>query len=72
MWTRERLVAHLTSGGTVDFFFFWGHTPKRAGEVDASCLSQWFPATFDVDGTTYRTAEHWMMAEMRSKRALYV
>lgn len=45
------------------FLFFWGHTPKQAGEVDKSCFSQWFPAPFTVDGRTYPTAEHWMMAE---------
>jgi ribA/ribD-fused uncharacterized protein len=63
MWTRETLIAHLTAGGTADYLFFWGHTPKSEKLVDASCLSQWFPAAFEVDGVVYRTAEHWMMAE---------
>jgi ribA/ribD-fused uncharacterized protein len=63
MWTRDALIAHLASGASVDFLFFWGHTPKRADAVDASCLSQWFPCAFVIDGVTYRTAEHWMMAE---------
>lgn len=63
MWTRERLAAHLASGGTADFLFFWGHTPKRADAVDAACLSQWFPRGFTLDAVRYRTAEHWMMAE---------
>jgi hypothetical protein len=27
------------------------------------CLSQWYPAPFDVDGQQYPTAEHFMMAE---------
>jgi ribA/ribD-fused uncharacterized protein len=63
MLNREELVAHLDSGKTVDYFFFWGHTPKREGVVDASCLSQWFPRAFDIDSTRYATAEHWMMAE---------
>ncbi|RYY20573.1 MAG: NADAR family protein [Cytophagaceae bacterium] len=43
--------------------FFWGHTPKQKGIVDKSCFSQWFPAAFEVAGSTYATAEHWMMAE---------
>lgn len=47
----------------VDYFFFWGHTQKQDGVVDKSCLSQWFPAPFTVDGVTYATAEHWMMAK---------
>jgi hypothetical protein len=62
MRTREELVAFLEAGGTADYLLFWGHTPK--GErVDASCLSQWFPHAFTVDGLRYATAEHFMMAE---------
>jgi len=61
-WTRERLVAHLGAGGSVDYLFFWGHTPRRAGHLDATCLSQWFPSAFVVDGERYPTAEHYMMA----------
>lgn len=61
--TREELVAHLEGGGSVDYLFFWGHTPKAAGVVDASCLSQWFPAAFVIDGVRYASAEHFMMAE---------
>jgi len=45
------------------YLFFWGHTPKQKNVVDKSCFSQWFPAAFEVAGTTYATAEHWMMAE---------
>ncbi len=65
MWTRERLVAHLSSGGgaSVEYLFFWGHTPKDPSRVDASCLSQWFPCAFSDEGTRYPTAEHFMMAE---------
>ena len=63
MWTREALVAHLTAGGTVDYLLFWGHSPKRPDVTDASCLSQWFPARFELDGISYATAEHFMMAE---------
>lgn len=63
MWTRERLVEHLSDGAIVEFLFFWGHTPKDAGSVDAACLSQWFARSFEVDRALYATAEHWMMAE---------
>jgi ribA/ribD-fused uncharacterized protein len=63
MRTREQLVEHLTRGGTADYLFFWGHTPKNADVVDASCLSQWFPCTFVIDGVSYPSAEHFMMAE---------
>jgi ribA/ribD-fused uncharacterized protein len=33
------------------------------GVADDSCLSQWFPAPFVLEGVTYATAEHFMMAE---------
>lgn len=63
MWSRELLVERIARDGNVDFLFFWGHTPKRADAVDASCLSQWFPRGFVADGVRYPTAEHFMMAE---------
>lgn len=63
MRTREELLEHLSRGGTVDYLFFWGHTPKTPGAVDAACLSQWFPCSFAIDGLTYASAEHFMMAE---------
>jgi ribA/ribD-fused uncharacterized protein len=44
------------------FLFFWGHTPKQAGVPDQACLSQWWEAAFTVEGITYPSAEHWMMA----------
>lgn len=62
MWTRESLVAHAAGGAVMEFVLFWGHTPKAPGAVDASCLSQWFPAAFIEDGARYATAEHYMMA----------
>lgn len=45
------------------FLFFWGHQPAADGSVTKSCFSQWYEASFSVDGTLYRTAEHFMMAE---------
>jgi len=45
-----------------DFLFFWGHQPQPDGTIGPSCLSQWWPASFSVDGIAYPTAEHWMMA----------
>lgn len=45
------------------YLFFWGHTPKEPGRTDQSCLSNWFPASFTMDGKRYPTTEHYMMAE---------
>jgi len=44
------------------FTFFLGHTQKEEGKRDKSCLSQWFPATFKVDGIEYNSTEQYMMA----------
>src|SRR5262249_57786248 len=62
MWTRERLVQNLENGGSADYVFFWGHTPKREGFVDRACFSQWFPRAFTVNDVRYASAEHFMMA----------
>jgi ribA/ribD-fused uncharacterized protein len=60
---RETLVRRVAAGESFKYLLFWGHTPKWEGQVDASCLSQWYPAPFVVDGTRFATAEHFMMAE---------
>lgn len=60
--TRADLIAHLAAGHAVDYLFFWGHRPAADGKPSKSCLSQWWPAPFSVDGETFATAEHWMMA----------
>lgn len=53
----------ITGGLDPTYTFFWGHTPKEPGTVGKWVFSQWFPASFVVDGSKYATAEHWMMAE---------
>lgn len=50
-------------GHRLKYVFFWGHQPVRPGQVGRACLSQWWESAFAVDGVTYRTAEHWMMAQ---------
>jgi ribA/ribD-fused uncharacterized protein len=50
------------AGEPLEFLFFWGHGPAADGRVTASCFSQWWRAAFEVDGVTYPTAEHFMMA----------
>ncbi|GAA2517554.1 NADAR family protein [Streptomyces gobitricini] len=58
----HELIEQVSTGKRVKFLHFWGHTPKRDGTLGASCLSQWWPSPFTVDGVEYATAEHWMMA----------
>jgi ribA/ribD-fused uncharacterized protein len=57
------LIAHVERGHEAKYLFFWGHQPNADGSIGKSCFSQWFEAPFTVDGTPYRTAEHFMMAE---------
>jgi ribA/ribD-fused uncharacterized protein len=56
------LLDGLAAKKRYKYVFFWGESPKRDGSVDKSCLSQWYGASFTVDGVRYSTAEHWMMA----------
>ncbi|EIK93848.1 hypothetical protein PMM47T1_24770 [Pseudomonas sp. M47T1] len=58
----ESLLALIDTGVTVNYLMFWGHTPRSPDEIDRSCLSQWYPSPFEVDGVRYATAEHYMMA----------
>ncbi|MFM9373104.1 NADAR family protein [Streptomyces sp. Da 82-17] len=59
---RLRLAERIARGERVKFLHFWGHAPRKDGRIGASCLSQWWPSAFTVDGVEYASAEHWMMA----------
>ncbi|SEF23942.1 NADAR family protein [Variovorax sp. NFACC27] len=58
--TRD-LPAYFAQGHRPEYLLFWGHQAPKTG-VNKSCFSQWFEAAFKVDGVSYRTAEHFMMA----------
>lgn len=59
----DALITQITAGWQPKYIFFWGHEPTSNSPIGKWCLSQWFPAPFIVDGITYPTAEHFMMAE---------
>ncbi|WP_281323063.1 NADAR family protein [Flavobacterium aestivum] len=59
-YSLEKLVA---SNSEKKYLFFWGHQPSKDGIVTKTCLSQWSISPFEVEGITYKTAEHWMMAK---------
>ncbi|MFI8960532.1 NADAR family protein [Streptomyces sp. NPDC053493] len=59
---KEQVRAAKAGGERVGWLHFWGHRPHPDGRLSASCLSQWWPSPFVVDGVRYATAEHWMMA----------
>ncbi|MBD2724080.1 NADAR family protein [Hymenobacter armeniacus] len=57
------LLDQLAQGRRVKYLFFWGNQPSRDGSITKSCFSQWWLVDFVVAGITYRSTEHWMMAE---------
>lgn len=59
----QQLVDEIHLGAQPRFLYFWGHRASKPGAVSKSCFSQWYEASFSVDGTHYPTAEHFMMAE---------
>ena len=58
----EQLRTAEAAGKTLTMLAFWKPEPTPSGQIGAGCLSQWWPAACTVDGVTYPTAEHWMMA----------
>ena len=62
-YSTDWLLEQLAQNTGVKYLFFWGHQPNKDGVITKSCLSQWWLADFVVNGVTYRSAEHWMMAE---------
>ncbi|MFV9504877.1 MAG: NADAR family protein [Oscillochloridaceae bacterium umkhey_bin13] len=58
----EELIRFVDGGNKVTYLFFWGHQPETHGMVSKSCLSNWYPAVFTLNGITYATTEHYMMA----------
>ncbi|MFE1592302.1 NADAR family protein [Nocardia sp. NPDC058705] len=57
----EQLREAIAQGATPKYLAFWGHSPRRDAALGSSCLSQWWPATFEVDGVEFASAEHYMM-----------
>ena len=62
-YNNNWLIEQQSSDSATQYIFFWGHQPAKDGSIMKSCFSQWWIAPFVVDGITYRTAEHWMMAK---------
>jgi ribA/ribD-fused uncharacterized protein len=58
----DQLRAAEAAGEPLDLLPFWGHKPTPSGAIGTGCLSQWWPVVFTVDGVSYPSAEHWMMA----------
>ena len=57
-WVKQR----FNEMDNLKYIFFWGHKPRKDGQISATCFSQWWLGTFTVEGISYPSAEHWMMA----------
>jgi len=63
---REELAEYVARGKKAKYLFFWGHNQSNPGQATKTCFSQWFRSPFEIDGVSYATAEHYMMAEKAS------
>lgn len=62
--TVETLITNIQQGFNPKWLHFWGHTPSKDGSLGKTCFSQWWAGhPFVIDGVSYATAEHFMMAE---------
>jgi ribA/ribD-fused uncharacterized protein len=61
-YDRNVLIEAIAAGWRPKYLLFWGRTAKSGG-IGKHVLSQWWPAPFRVDGESYASAEHFMMAE---------
>lgn len=60
--TLPDLRSAIARGNRFKYLLFWGHTAGHPDQPGPWVLSQWWHAPFTLDGHTYATAEHWMMA----------
>ncbi|QKJ32395.1 NADAR family protein [Mucilaginibacter mali] len=61
-YNLQWLFNRYDSGEPLKFLFFWGHSNKTNDKVGKFCFSQWYELPFVVDDISYKTTEHWMMA----------
>ena len=61
-YNLDSVIQQYKRESRIKYVFFWGDT-ERDNEVTKACLSQWYPSVFTVDGTVYKTAEQYMMAQ---------
>lgn len=59
--SNQQLQNFLAKRNKVRYLFFWGHYEK-SNQITKACFSQWYESRFEINGTTYQTAEQYMMA----------
>lgn len=57
--SRDKLLERIAHGVQFEYFLFY----DNGQNFPQTYLSPWFPTQFEVDGVTYKTSEHFMMAE---------
>lgn len=62
-YSKEWLVSSIENGTLFKYLYFWGHTSRAGETVGSFCFSQWFESPFSINGYSYKTSEHWMMAQ---------
>lgn len=62
-YNLDWLIEKIQNGESFKFIYFWGNEDKYNEKVGKFCFSQWFESEFIVNGITYKTSEHWMMAQ---------
>ncbi len=60
-YTLEKLIAQYNSHQRFKYLFFWGSIVYD--NITKTCLSQWYPVEFEVDGIKYYNMEQYMMSE---------
>lgn len=60
-YNLDWLINQYQKDKQLQYLFFWQNTPNEDGSIGKTCLSQWWEEPFTVEGTTYLSAEHWMM-----------
>jgi len=58
----DAVLRRARDGGRCESVFFRDHREAPGGGISAACLSQWYPASFVLDGQRYLHAEQYMMA----------
>ncbi|ALM48506.1 hypothetical protein AMR72_06075 [Flavobacterium psychrophilum] len=56
------LIDRYENGDNLKYIYFWGNT-STGNEITKACFSQWYESSFVVKDITYKTSEHWMMAQ---------
>lgn len=63
IYNLSNFLEWFNQGGKPKYIFFWSHRRINNETISKNCLSQWYEASFKVNGISYSTSEQYMMAE---------